>query len=387
MAISYTFTDVRIHVFDLNIVQEILTAPNKALKNEDYRILADQDQYDEFQESKGYLLSSGLVGMPYPPKHKASSTLWRRYLFDETGNAASSWAMQIPIYIRLRKQDLSVVAIPAKERDRVRIDSYATLNSLGWSTHIQIRLKLPLKPSQLADLCASLRDDAYGPEPYRLNGKRMRCADIFAHYRKLLFQDVFSRGVIVNRHENIRNLIFVDVLSANGELTPYHQYPVQLIISLANIVNKKNQVIRSGIYKGWDVNFIENMLVSAIDRDFYNFSITDFHRGTFTFLQREALEDHRPGGASCYANNTRDGFWLSYTWLEYYRRMKDIAERNPLIRGLLISGSTGIRQLEMNYNGRTSKGLIRRYKPLQPFIDMAGSDDGDDEMVDETDIY
>jgi len=271
MAVSYTFQDTRIHLFDINIVPDLLLKPASAIKHPDYQILADETSYNDFQSSENYLRSPNFIGTRYPTKHRAASTLWRRYTRDHPHDPASSWALQVPLYLRLRKQDLALDAIPEADRTHVSADSYLTLNALGWSTHIEIRLRQPLRPSQLVDVCANLRGATYGAEPFRLNGEKMSFRDLFKYYRKKLVEDVLSHGVQINTPAS--RLIFIDIFEADGELTPYPQYPQPLIKLFAKTIDGKEHSVVKIAHRNELVYMIRDMWVAFIDREHYNISI------------------------------------------------------------------------------------------------------------------
>ena len=113
---------------------------------------------------------------------------------------------------------------------------------------------------------------------------------------------------------------------------------------------------------------IDKMMVTKIDPDFYNFSITEFDQGTFTFLQDLALQGDMPSKPYCYAINTRDCFWLNYFWKEAGFRLADRATNRAVVRSLLESGTAALKFLKANFSGRTGLRLMQSHKKIDALL-------------------
>jgi hypothetical protein len=277
------------------------------------------------------------------------------------------WDLQIPLLIRLRKHDLKILAIPENHWENVKVNSYLLLNALGWSTHVNIVLDVPLRPSQTADLCNNLRDKAYGPPAYSLNGMNMTLKELLAYYRSNLFLDILSLDTTYSRPGHISHLIFVDVFHASGVPIPYPEIPTIYLSQMAKIIKRNDVAITMMEDVGGGIApVIEDMLVTKIDPEFYNFSLTDFDQGSFTFMQTKTFDEKPTSSSICYANNTRDCFQVSYQWLETYHRLSGV--KNAVIQELLKNGVDALNNLERNYTSRTSSRLLQKHKGLKKLL-------------------
>lgn len=379
MTISYSFDTTQIHLFEFNLLPDLLLAPAKTIQNTNFRFLANENGYIAQQNSDATINTPHFVFERFPRRIMRNSSLWKRYRDTHWDENKYSWDLQVPFQLRLRKHDLEILAIPEKDRAAVKADSYLLLNSLGWSTHINIVVDISLKPSHVADLCANLRDKAYGPPAYRLNGVDMTLKEIFLYYRKVLMTDILSPGAKYVRPDHIPHLIFVDVISASGSNpVPFYQFPSAFIQVLARIIKRNNVRIKMEYQNGGTYPMIDHMLTTQIDPEFFNFSLTDFDQGSFTFMQREALDDERSSRPFCYARNTRDAFLVSYLWLESYRRMNERAKSKTKIRNLLECGNWALSELRNNYSSRTSLRLLQKHKGLVDFLALSDLDEDDE---------
>jgi len=376
MAISYTFKTTQIHLFELNVLPDLLVSPGKTIKNPDFLFLANKKAYMVRQKTDDAVITDHFVFQRFPKNISRSSSLWRRYIETHVNNQTYFWDLQIPFSLRLRKQQLEVLAVPEKERANVKAESYLLLNSIGWSTHINLVVNIPLKPSNLADLCSNLRDKAYGPPSYRFNGVDMTLKGIFLYYRKLLMTDILSPDAKFARPDHIPHLIFVDVIKASGgKAVPFYNLPVPLIQVLASIVRRNNVSVKMEYQDDLTFPIVKNMMITEIDPEFYNFSLTDFDQGSFTFMQIESLDDGKSNFPFCYARNTHDAFLVSYLWLEYYRRLSEKAKSKPVVSKLIKSGSNSLKELRSNYTSRTSLRLLQKHKGLVDFLSLDESED------------
>ena len=380
MATPYIFETIQIHLFDMNILPGLLTSPKKTISNPDFVLLADKAEYEKFQESDEILKTEHFVCQGFPKKLLRKSSLWTRYGAESADHLVPYWDLQIPLYIRFRKHELEILAIPENDRPRVKADSYLMLNALGWSTHINVTVDLPLKPSQVSDLCNNLRDKAYGPPAYRLNGIEMTLKELLTHYRQMLFLDILSSDTKYSRPGHIPHLIFVDVIRASGKPTRYQDIPINYLEQLARIIKRNNVVIRPVIKDGRVISTIEDMLVTKIDPHFYNFSLTDFDQGSFTFLQTEVFKEKDSGKIFCFSNNTRDCFWVSYFWYESYSRMNDINKK--IVKDLFKSGKNALKYLQKNYTSRTSQRLFQNHKGIKKLLPDQTSVDTEKDDID-----
>lgn len=377
MAVSYVLKDTNIHLMDVNVVPGLLLDPDNTIKNPDYKFLASENDYNAFQSCDRYLHSPNFIGNRFPPRHWKLSRLWQRYQANWGGGPVSFWSLQIPIYLRPRKRELTLAAVPQEHQEMVSVDVYITLNALGWSTNIVIRLRQELKPSQLADLCANLRGKAYGGVlPYRLNGEPKAAEDVFRYYRQLLRDELFAKSTRVQT--SYSRLIFTDVMSASGSLTPYNELPLPLIQIFARTIDGQIHDLQTNYARGVEIIDFRDLRVSIIDPYLYNFSISDFNQGVFTFLQDEVLGGKMAGGVRCFANNTREARWLVYSWVAYARMLDDAAKKHPLIGPLLKNGSAGLQNLRKTYVARTSRDFFNLYAPVQSFAPIEEAQEAED---------
>jgi len=380
MPVFYTFNTTQIHLFQFNVLPGLLPTPGKTIRNPDFQFLANKAEYISLQETDKTFNTDSFVCQRFPRRIVRNCSFWQTYMNAGRCEETKCWDLQIPFYLRLRKQQLEILAVPEEDRSKVRVESYLLLNALGWSTHINIMARIPLRPSQVADLCSNLRDKAYGPPSYRLNGKDMRLRGLFTYYRKTLMNDILSPDAEYGRPEHIPHLIFVDVIRASGgESLPFYQLPIPFVQVMARIIKRNNVQVKLEYQEGGAFPVIENMLITEIDPEFYNFSLTDFDQGSFTFMQIESRYGKASSGPLCVSRNTRDAFWVSYLWLEAYRRLIDKAEETKEIKDLLDSGSHALRQMKIDYTSRTALRLLQKHKGLQYFLKLADSEGGDRE--------
>lgn len=371
MAISYTFNATQIHLFEFNVLPGLLTSPKKTIQNPDFGFLANKANYNLRQESDALTKTENFLCQRFSRRTMSNSSLWKRYTETvESGNAVS-WDLQIPFVLRLRKHNMEVLALPENARKAVKVDSYILINALGWSTHVNIVLNTPLKPSQIADLCSNLRDKAYGPPSYRLNGMDMTLKEVFRYYRKLLMTDILFEEVQYARPDHIPHMIFVDVIRAVGsDPVPFYELPTGFIQVLARIIKRNAVQVRTERGEIGTFPVIDDMLITEIDPEFYNFSLTDFNQGVFTFMQVEAANPEKSSLALCLAKNTRDAFLISYLWLEAYHRLSEKAKNKPAIKKLFAGGSQALLELRKTYSSRTSLRLLQKHKGLVAFLEQ-----------------
>ena len=147
---TYVFQDVIIQLFDIYLLPELMLAPKKSLKSQDYNFLTLKGRYDRQQESGDLLKSEHFVFQQFPPRKLFESDLWNRYKNTFYPENTSLWDTQIPFYLRLRQHELALDVLKVGDSIQTKIDSYVYLNALGWSTHIDIRLQGEITLAKLA---------------------------------------------------------------------------------------------------------------------------------------------------------------------------------------------------------------------------------------------
>jgi hypothetical protein len=361
MAAPYIFQDVFIQIFDVNAIPDLLRSPLPAARKLPFGFLANKSDYEKKQSSDETLNTSSFVLQRFPKNKLKDSELWDRYADVYPSPDVPYWDRQIPFYVRLRKQALSLAPELHLEPGKVSVDSFVTLNALGWSTHLEIRLRSDLTPAALAGIVAALRSK--NAAAYLLNTTPMNLKDIFKFYKDNLLLDGFRPDLISNQPDNYWHIANVDVIKAEGQETKFTRLKNIDLNGFLNVSFPNHAPVQYEIAGEDRTPKVQNMLFTDVDGEYHNFSMTDFNGGCFTFLQTEALAGAKESRLMCYARNTCECLWLCYAWFNF-RRLVDNVAPNSKIGRLLKSGDDALVNLGRTFNNRTCQGMFRNHKDM-----------------------
>lgn len=361
MAAPYCFKDVFIQIFDVNSIPDFLRSPLPAARKLPFGFLATKGDFEKKQTSDETLNTASFVLQSFPKNKLKDSELWDRYTDVYPSPIVPYWDRQIPFYLRLRRQTLSLDPSVQAGLESCQFDTFLTLNALGWSTHLEIRLHGDLAPGRLAEIVAALR--SRNAAAYVLNKAPATLKDVFKFYKDNLLLDGFRPDLISSQPDNYWQIAVLDVIKATGQETKFTRLKNIDLNNFLNISFPDHAPVQYEIAGEDRTPRVKNMLFTDIDGDYHNFSMTDFNRGAFTFLQTEALVGAKESKLMCYARNTCECLWQCYSWFNF-GRLVDKATPNSKIDRLLKSGDEALSTLGRTFNNRTCQGIFRNHKDM-----------------------
>jgi hypothetical protein len=188
-----------------------------------------------------------------------------------------------------------------------------------------------------------------------MNGSEFSLKDYFKSYTNLLVDDGYQPAKEAVNPDNYWNLFFVDILDADGELTPLKEIKKQDLDGLAKILFPNHKPIHYEDTDGEKFPNIPGMSITSIQNE-YNFSLMDYTIGVFSFLQREALAVGQEGRLYCQATNLVDGFWMAYMWMNDYRLI-NLADCPVRVQLLLGYGFKQMEELSKKFNNQSWKKI------------------------------
>ena len=194
------------------------------------------------------------------------------------------------------------------------IDLYVTLNTLGWSTHLEIRLHLDCSPTALAPILANLRSKS--SPTYILNNVALSLKDLFKYYKDQVLADGFSPDLASNQPDNFWHIVNVDIINATGQDTRLTRLKAIDLNAFLGVIFPNHAQVNYQIDGEDRIPRVQNMLFTDIDGEYHNFSISDFNGGVFTFLQSDTLDKSKETRLMCYAHNACECMWQCYSWFQ-----------------------------------------------------------------------
>jgi hypothetical protein len=340
---AYTFQDVYIQFFDVNITPVLLGEQRKAVMKTPFAFLADAKKYAKMQLTDAGTLTDHFLVQRYPVVHLNDSEVWRRYLQTTTGEDHKYWLKQVPFYTRLRKHELTFSGRAAQAEHVTKFDSYLLHNALGWSTRVEFRIKMPMKTKELKDLVNYLKSE--GTTPFTLNGEEYSLKEIYKLYKDTLEEDGFFPTTTAVRPD-FWNLSFVDTPDLDGEHTNIEDLALSDLDELFDILFAKHAEIEfapdeEGIVKPAS----EGLSVTVFGPDQQNLSVMHPKVGVFTFFQDVIGQPSLEPKVICYAKNVCDFTWLYRQWEQYALTVKEL-DANPEMAAFAASGVKEMNRLK-----------------------------------------
>lgn len=318
----YTLHDVSITCFDVHTSIDALTdTPNRF--SESYRSLVDSTNYHTIHIGNRTSPQDAYT-FQLPSNRSMTTHFWQAYTGSKTEGVQTIdyWKLQIPYMMRDRlKIELAHQEFGwGKDSVRdIRIQRVTYVNTVGWSTNIEIRIRCNSTPLQLTRLMAGLRGLS-DVKPFIVQGKRAGLSEVFRLSADLVAQRVFSPNAKPQKSIEVPRRFLVSLNAYTGSrLVAHNMSPAELGRVRGMLLGKE---IKADDELDIQQQLPDKGLLSI--RSPFNFAINDQHSGLLVFLQRNAHRDDpgnfREGAVHCYYNNLRAFMIMTELFAGFSRR-------------------------------------------------------------------
>lgn len=296
------FKDIDILLFDYHLDFRPLLLPDRL--KPDFAFLSDPDMYHQKQTGGSVFAAGGLEIHPVTRRARKRNRFWSRY----TGNAAppaiTDWHFQTPFAIRPPTTiDCKVPQGTGKVRSTIHV------NSLGWSTRLELALTGNLDLDLLHGLTTSILNKE---KMFSIGGQPQHLNNLLNHFGKLWQTSAYKNPgeppvdtLPVQRH------MIVSVGRFEGTAKAYLQKA-----GAEDWMTAHDRAKLHGILLGrtFDIQELregpEQKYLYTQFGDSTNFALSYFKQGSLIFMQEEAGErtgkKARRKSMSCLARNLSD---------------------------------------------------------------------------------
>lgn len=267
------------------------------------------------------------------------------------------WQLQMPLVCRNALPDVTLAAQAQGRRLKLNAEIY--LSAIGWSTHLEIRIETRARLADPVDTLNQLMNRADTPPPFTIDGRGVRLTDVFRRAEERLRAEVYAPDAEPHRKMQIPRQW---VISPN-KLHEDRRQPLEWeelpdgdkIEAFCLLYGKKLEIDKVSKYE-------KDVLFTKISGP--NFALTDFNKGTFVCLQREALDPARPAAPHCIAANIRNLTMMAYRNWRFFDEAQGSPAGSPA-EALAERAKGIIKQLPKAYRNQFCQQLLAHHKELQ----------------------
>lgn len=324
MTKPYLFNDVFIQFFNYYATPGLIK--NRIVGNPQYAFLADEESYNREQSQNGnapFAITDKFDIARYPTYRLEDSAFWRQYQICSPGEGDNFWQMQVPFLLRLHgtkinlaRYDPEMIASLGKDKlDKIKVDAYLLLNTLGWSVRVDLRVSYEMSPVDLSKLIGffSSRGSAnINSKPFTYDGINRDLDDVFYVFREALIKDGYTPAV--SPHHSTKLHTVVCAPGVQGQFTRIHDMKHLFITKLVEVLFPDHEAILYKLENGYKTPKVAQKTVVSFGKQNSNFSVTDFNSGTFIFMQNAIVNQNTKTKVMCYSKNVCDLTYLVNQW-------------------------------------------------------------------------
>lgn len=325
MTKPYLFNDVFIQFFNYYATPGLIK--NSDVGNKQYAFLVDEAGFNREQSQNGntpFAVTAKFDIARYPTYRLKDSAFWRQYQVCSPGEGDSSWQMQVPFLLRLHgtkinlaKYDPEMIKALGKDNlDKIKVDAYLLLNTLGWSVRVDLRIAYEMTPGQLSmliDFYTSRGANTINNKPFTYDGRSYDLDDVFYIFREALIKDGYTPAV--NPHHSTKLHTVVCAPGVQGQFTHIHKMKHIFITQLIEVLFPEHEAISYMLEDGYKTPRVAKKTVVTFGKQKSNLSVTDFNSGTFIFMQNAIINQNTKTKVICYSKNLCDFTYLVNQWM------------------------------------------------------------------------
>ncbi len=351
--------DIDILLFDFHLDLRPILSP--ARLNAGFTFLSDPVKYHAQQSAAKSFAAGALVLRPLNSRSRKRNRFWTRYCSVFPTSATPDWDIQVPFTIRPNVDisvPLSVGTTTAKVRPSIEV------NSIGWSTNLEVAISGSLSPSDLQALTQRLLEKSQ--KPFTIAGSPASLPGVMKHFGSLWQSNAYSDPTQPPRDTNpIERHIIVSIGCYQGTAEPYRHWVGSTswmtdaeCAQLHSILLGRPFTIQELSPLGGDQGYTYTQFGDTAD----NFAISYFNHGSLIFMQKEAVENRkRRKSMGCLAKNLSHFSLLALSIPNVLRH----TAQGQLIQGLKATLRGSLKSLGDTYTNEFCRTWFRKHSFLQ----------------------
>lgn len=357
------FKDIDILVFDYHLDLRPVLSP--ARLRPDFGFLSDAAAYQSKQSAAQSFTAGALEFRPLTPRSRKRNRFWRRYCSAFPTGATPDWDTQVPFTIR---PNTSLGFDAGKASAKLR--SSIQVNSVGWSTGIELAISGNLGIDELKALTERLLDKQQ--TPFTVGAVATSLPGVMKHFGTLWQNHAYTDPRLPPADLNpIQRHIVISISRYQGEAKPFRQKED----SSAGMTDEECAQFHS-ILLGQP---FEISSLPAVDKkqgytyiqfgDTSNFAISYFGHGSLIFMQEDAEETKgRRKSIGCMARNLGQ-FCQVVLGLG---NVVAYAAGEQRMQGLATTLKSSLTSLGKNYTNQFGKAWFGKHSFLKPASSSGG---------------
>lgn len=350
--------DIDILLFDFHLDLRPVLSP--ARLNADFTFLSDPVKYHAQQSAAKSFTAGGLDLRALSPRSRKRNRFWTRYCSVFSTSATPDWDIQVPFSIRPNVN----VSVPFNAgTTTAKVRSSMQVNSIGWSTNLELAISGSLSLSDLQALTQRLLDK--GQKPFTIAGSPASLPGVMKHFGTLWQTNAYSNPTQPPRDTNpIERHIVISVGCYQGTAKPYRHG-----VGSTSWMTDAECAQLHGILLGRPFTIQELPALGSAQGYTYtqfgdtdNFAISYFNHKSLIFLQKEAVENRkRRKSMGCLARNLSHFSLLAVSLPNVLR----YTAQGQLIQGLKATLQGSLKSLGDTYTNEFCRAWFRKHNFLQ----------------------
>ncbi len=292
--------DIDILLFDFHLDLRPVLSPARLKAG--FTFLSDPIKYQAQQSVARSFTAGGLELHPLSPRSRKRNRFWTRYCSVFSTSATPDWDIQVPFTIR-PNVDVSLPFNAGTTTAKVRPS--VEVNSIGWSTNLEVAISGSISVSDLQGLTQRLLDKRQ--KPFTIAGSPASLPGVMKHFGTLWQSNAYSNPTQPPRDTNpIERHIIVSIGCYQGGAKPYRHE-----LGGTNWMTGSECAQLHGILLGRPFAISELPALGSDQGYTYtqfgdpeDFAISYFNHGSLIFMQKEAVENgKRRKSMGCLARN------------------------------------------------------------------------------------
>ena len=379
---AYLFHEVDIIGFDTHTALKPVAFPQ--LVKEPFRFLVSTKEYNEQYKSAQEVETDYIILRPITQREFKRNHFWKHYAAMSFGPEVDYWGVQIPFAVEPKSFDLKINPVGLSFEVEVRPVVY--INSMGWSTNVELHLKGDIDAAGLRDFVGRLRGLDHSQAPFLVAGEEKGLTGVFQRLGDLVRNEVYVTPAQVGDTRSTPRHLLISLARAEGEAkyfrTEWGLQPtmddderrdmISILYGREISNDEADRLLRQG--KGVSGEELEEeggtperVLVVRVRKDKdKDFTLTSYKLGTLFFPQGDALErPKRRKAMGCMVSNARNATMISLSMLGFSQAVKKFPKSNDAVESLHENIKATIWNLSDHYDNDHYQNWYSNHRLLQ----------------------